>query len=199
MNYRSKAAAVRRALHLCNRYAAQSVAWSRLCDAYLPRIDSSSIWRFSVADPAGLAQGWKLHISATIFTAVEILKRVGPLLNKRGVLFKAPLSLDELAKLNAGIFYGYTQVGMVLTVYPPTELDARNLARDLHRLTRGSVAPAIPFDRHYRRDSCIYYRYGSFIEQRIERDERSEFAIQDPAGNLVPDRRNVAAPPLWVN
>lgn len=198
MSHRNKAAVVRAAQHLRKRYAAHSVAWHRLCDAYLPETDSSSIWRFSAANPAGPAQGWKLHIPATIFTAVKVLKVVGPLLEKRGVPFKAPASLDELAKLNAGIFYGYTQVGKFLTIYPPTEFEARRLARELHRLTRGVVAPTLPFDRHYRRDSCVYYRYGSFIEQKVEHDGRAVLAIQGPTGKLIPDRRDVPSPPSWV-
>ena len=193
-NHRSKAAAVREAHHLRKRYAAQSVAWLRLCDAYLPRIDSSTIWRYSAANPAGLAQGWKLHIPATIFTAVKVLERVGPLLDKRGVLFKAPASLDELAKLNAGIFYGYSQVGKCLTIYPPSDSEARKLARTLHRLTRDCVAPSIPYDLRYRPESSVYYRYGSFIEQTVEKDGQIKLAIEDPTGELIPDRRDVASP-----
>ncbi|HEY0723259.1 MAG TPA: hypothetical protein VGD41_04615, partial [Pyrinomonadaceae bacterium] len=198
-NHRSKAAAVRAAHHLRKRYAAQSVAWLRLCDAYLPRIDSSTIWRYSAANPAGLAQGWKLHIPATIFTAVKVLERVGPLLDERGVLFKAPASLDELAKLNAGIFYGYSQIGKCLTIYPPSDAEARKLARALHRLTRDYVAPSIPYDHRYRPESCVYYRYGSFIEQTVEKDGQVKLAIEDPNGELVPDRRDLASPAWAVN
>lgn len=198
-NHRSKAAAVREAHHLRKRYAAQSVAWLRLCDAYLPRIDSSTIWRYSAAGTAGLAQGWKLHIPATIFTAVKVLERVGPLLDERGVLFKAPASLDELAKLNAGIFYGYSQIGKCLTIYPPSDAEARKLARALHRLTRDCVAPSIPYDHRYRPESCVYYRYGSFIEQTVEKDGQVKLAIEDPNGELVPDRRDLASPAWAVN
>ena len=197
-NQRSNAAVVRAAHHLRKHYAAQSVAWQRLCDAYLPRTDSETIWRFSAANPAGLAQGWKLHIPATIYTAVKVLERVGPLLDKRGVLFKAPASLNELAKLNAGIFYGYSQVGKCLTIYPPSDSEARKLARELHRLTRDCVAPSIPYDLRYRPKSCVYYRYGSFVEQTIEKDGQTKLAIQDPNGELIPDRRDVASPPSWV-
>lgn len=196
-NYPGKAALVR-AHQLRKRYASQSAAWRRLCDAYLPETDSSSIWRHSAANPTGLAQGWKLHIPATIFTAVKVLKRVGPLLKKRGVPFKAPSSLNELGKLNAGIFYGYTQVGKFLTIYPSTEFELRKLARELHRLTHDLHAPTIPFDRQYRSDSRVYYRYGSFIEQTVEHNGRFELAIQEPSGKLIPDRRDIPSPPPWV-
>jgi hypothetical protein len=194
-NHPSKTAA--RAHHLRQRYTAQNVDWLKLCDAYLPET-SASIWRYSAANLEGPAQGWKLHISATILSAVEILRRVGPLLQQHEIPFKAPASLDELGRLNAGIYYGYSQVGKFITIYPRTEFEAKKLARELHDLTQGIVAPGVPFDRPYRSNSCVYYRYGSFIEQRVEYNGRSELAIQDPEGNLIPDRRDLPTLPSWT-
>ena len=196
-NYKTKTAAVRAAAQHSKHYAAQNAAWRGLCETYLPRADSS-IWRFSAAGLPSRVQGWKLHVAATIFTAVEVLKRIGPLLEKREVSFKAPASLHELSKLNAGIFYGYSQVGKVLTIYPRTDLEAQELARELHHLTRDIVAPAIPFDLPYQCDSHVYYRYGAFIEQRVESEGQNKLAIQDPDGNLIPDQRDATSPPSWV-
>lgn len=174
--------------------------WEELCRSHLPVRPADSIWRYSRGQsPADPEQGWKLHLPATVLTAVRVLQIVGPFLRERGVLFKAPATLHELDKLNSGVVYGYSQVGKFLTVYPRTEEEAVRLARELHRLTRGMEAPAVPFDLKYREGGCVYYRYGAFKTLEVE-GERGEptYAIRDPEGHLVPDRRDSAAPPAWV-
>lgn len=160
----------------------------------------NSIWRFSRGLlPGEPEQGWKLHVPATVLTAVEVLRAVAPLLQGRGVLYKAPATLAELDKLNSGIHYGYSQVGKFLTVYPRNDEEAVLLARGLHRLTRGMEAPAVPFDLLYREGGCVYYRYGAFRLLEVEdlEGERTH-AIRDPEGRLVPDRRDCATQPTWA-
>src|SRR5437762_2881109 len=86
--------------------------WERLCARHLSVVREGSLWRYSRAPVAGdPEQGWKLHVSATVLTANEALKRVAPLLKSRGTQFKAPASLRELQRINCGLFYGYSQVG----------------------------------------------------------------------------------------
>jgi hypothetical protein len=186
---------------LSRRHQSSLVAgWRELCVRYLPRKSVSSIWRYSRESlPDDPEQGWKLHVSATVLTAVRVLQVVAPLLNRRNVLYKAPASLDEVVKLNAGIFYGYSQVGKFLTVYPRTTEEALLLARTLYRLTKGMTAPTVPFDLRYRPDGCVYYRYGAFraLEVDDSAGERS-YAIRDPDGHLVPDQRDDPALPSWV-
>ena len=174
--------------------------WSELCEHYLPVAAKGSIWRFSrETSPGDPEQGWKLHIPATVLTAGRVLERVAPLLCGRGVLFKAPATLAELDKLNSGIFYGYSQVGKVITVYPRTEEEAVLLAERLHGLTRRMPAPSVPFDLKYRRDGCLYYRYGAFKALEVEGgDGEPTYALRDPEGKLVPDTRDSAAKPHWV-
>ena len=175
-------------------------SWQRLCDSYLPVTTANSIWRFSrESQPMDPEQGWKLHIAATVLNAGRLLETVGPFLRQRNVLYKAPATLRELGKLNAGIFYGHTQVGKFLTIYPQTSEEAVWLAKRLHRLTRLFKVPSIPYDLQYRPDGCIYYRFGAFktLELRINVG-LSTHAIRDPEGNLVPDARDSAEPPPWV-
>lgn len=179
-----------------------SDGWRELCSRYLPVAPPDSIWRHSrVRSPLDPEQGWKLHVSATILTANEVLRRVGPVMHSRGVLFKGPASLEELNKLNCGLYYGYTQVGKCLTVYPRTAEEAASLAEVLHGLTRGMPAPAVPFDIRYRKDGCVYYRYGAFTHQEIRNgDGTSTLALRDPAGRLVPDsRESWGGKPDWVS
>ncbi|HEX7176198.1 MAG TPA: protein kinase [Pyrinomonadaceae bacterium] len=178
-----------------------SEKWRGLCASYLPVKAEASIWRYSRAPaPADPEQGWKLHVSATILTANVVFERAAPFLSGRGVLFKAPATLQELERINSGLYHGYSQIGKFITVYPQSDAEARLLAGRLHRLTRGLSAPAIPFDLRFRPDSNVYYRYGAFVPLRIEHpDGTSTLAMRDPQGNLVPDlRESVEAKPAWV-
>ena len=176
--------------------------WEMLVEKYLPRCESGSIWRYRPRSEAGMPeQGWKLHVSATILTAVPILEKIGPFLDRRGISFKAIVSLDELEKLNSGLYYSYTQIGKCFTVYPETDREAVYLAGRLHELTRGMAAPAIPFDEEYQPGSCVHYRYGAFGgNEKSESGDVASIAIRDPEGNLVLDRRDaVPSWPLWVS
>jgi hypothetical protein len=177
-----------------------SASWVELCLHYLPISIANSVWRYSrEVLPGDQEQGWKLHVSATVLTAVRMLQLVAPLLTGRNVLYKAPASLDEVIKLNAGIFYGYSQVGKILTIYPETTADALRLAKELHHLTRRITAPAVPFDLKYRRDGCVYYRYGAFKAKGGDSLEGERaVALRDPQGNLVPDFRDSVGTPVWV-
>jgi serine/threonine protein kinase len=120
------------------------------------------MWRYSRRfRPSDPAQGWKIHISATPLSAGTVYSHVHQLLASRGLLFKVPVSLDLLAQLNAGIG-AFSQIGKFLTIYPHSVAEAVDLAQQLHAVTRGLSGPKIPFDARYRRNSLIYYRYGSF-------------------------------------
>lgn len=181
-------------------YGALAARWEELRGRYLPVACEGSVWRYSRWGlPEDPEQGWKLHVSATIFTAGRVLEASAPLLASRGVLYKAPASLDELERLNSGVLYDYNQVGKFLTVYPRTDEEAAQLAAELDRATRGLAAPPVPFDVKYRAGGCVYYRYGAFRALEFKGAEGTRaLAVRDPEGNLVPDLRDFAAQPTWA-
>ena len=183
------------------RYKKLSARWQELCASYLPVAPEGSLWRYSGASRTGQPeQGWKLHLSATVLNAHQVLEKVAPALKELGVPFKAPTSLKEVQRLNAGLHYSYSQVGKIFTVYPRNDQEAVALAPRLHELTRRFSAPAVPFDLRYRSGSNVYYRYGAFTLQELvlPNGERVS-AIRNPHGELVPD---VCAPekakPVWA-
>jgi hypothetical protein len=162
---------------------------------------ADSVWRYNRApNPGDLEQGWKLHVSATVLNANEALTKVAPLLTGCGVQFKAPSTLQELARINSGLQHGYSQVGKFITVYPRTTAEAVSLAGKLHELTCRMPAPAVPFDRQFRPGSNVFYRYGAFRLLEMEQPGGARAAaLRDPQGNLVPDlRESEAAKPDWV-
>lgn len=172
--------------------------WTELSNRYLPLRTATSIWRFSRPSlPADPAQGWKLHISATVLNAPQMLRTVAPFLKRRNILYKAPVSLDELSKLNSGIFYGYSQVGKCLTIYPQTGEEADALAGRLHQLTSRMSGPAVPFEEKYREPSLVWYRYGAFKALQTL-DGETKYALRSPNGELFPDERESHEPPDWA-
>lgn len=176
--------------------------WQELCDRYLPLAAKESIWRYHyVRDPLEPTRGWKLHLSATVLNACTLLERVAPFLHARSVHFKAPRSLGELIKINSGLFYGYSQIGKIITVYPRTPEDAVFLARQLHKMTRRMAAPSVPFDLRFSDTSNVYYRFGAFKHLEIEHaNGQRTLAMHDINGNLVPDIRTFEhAKPDWVS
>ena len=74
------------------------------------------------------------------------------------------------------------------------------LAEKLHELTLGIPAPAVPFDRPFKPQSCVHYRYGAFRYQQINNhDGTHTLALRSPEGELVPDvRESPIAGPEWV-
>jgi hypothetical protein len=133
-----------------------------------------------------------------VLSAVRVLEAVAPLLSARNVRFKAPVSLNELDQLNRGTLYGYSQVGKFITVYPRSSEEAAQLAHELDERTRRLPCPEIPFDLRYRRDSCVFYRYGAFKTMEIEDSNGKRInVLHDPNGNAIPDRRDSVFIPEW--
>jgi hypothetical protein len=178
------------------------LAWEKLCAEFLPIVPETSIWRYSrELAPEEPPQGWKIHIAATILTANSVFERVAPFLKNLDVLFKAPHSLHELSRLNCGLFYGFSQVGKFITVYPRTPDEAVFLARELTCLTKRTIAPAVPYDLPVRNSRCIFYRYGAFGNSlEIQKQDGARLAaIRNENGELVEDRREPgAAVPGWL-
>ncbi len=147
----------------------------------------------------GLAQGWKLHVSASILTAFEVLRRIVPVLLRERVQFKVARSLQDLAALNEGEA-GISQIGKFVTVYPKSDAQAVRLAASLDQMTRGLAGPLVPSDRALTPGSAVHYRYGGFDNRLIQLPYGEIVpAIADPKGQLTPDRRSdFYAPPEWV-
>lgn len=179
----------------------QENRWKILCNLFLPIESNDTIWRQNrLTSSEEPEQGWKLHISATILSACDVFEKVAPFLSKLDILFKATRSLYELKKLNCGLYYGYSQIGKFITVYPRTVEEALFIARELQRLTIMYPCPLIPSDIPFTEGSCIHYRYGAFKNLAIKNsDGESISAVRTPDGELVPDLRELGkAVPSWI-
>jgi tRNA A-37 threonylcarbamoyl transferase component Bud32 len=175
--------------------------WFELVEEHLPVRHTDSAWRSA---PAALSQvpdqGWKLHISATVLSAAEVLRRIADVLNKSSIHWKAAATLDEVCKLNCGLYYGYSQIGKIFTLYPGDADVTLGLARELDGALTGLDGPRVPFDNLLRAGSLVHYRYGVLKPTSFVDVEGVELpALRDPQGRLVADRRGAGlAVPDWV-
>jgi tRNA A-37 threonylcarbamoyl transferase component Bud32 len=162
--------------------------------------ESDSPWIWVAPDLAQIPQqGWKLHLSATVASAVTVLGRALPVLFENGASFKVARSLPQLQSLNEGRL-GFSQVGKFITVYPNGDAHAVGLATALDERLQGIPHPDIPSDRPLKPRGVVHYRYGSFGQQQVRTPIGQILpAIEMPDGVLVPDRRTVPyRQPDWV-
>ena len=177
----------------------------RLIDRHVPwanqTSDLFSEQAFGTQAPA--SKGWKLHVSASALSAVEVLRVVLNILLNAGVRFKVVKSLALLNLLNSGQF-GISQIGKFVTVYPSDDLQAVSLAAQLHEATRGFRGPRIPTDRPLTPGSLVHYRYGAMYPQRESGDITEEavapYDMVDEGGRLTQDvRASFYNPPQLIS
>jgi hypothetical protein len=144
-------------------------------------------------------QGWKLHVSATVTSAVEVLKRVVDVLAADPCAFKFAGTLDRVRELTGGRF-ARGSAGKFVTIYPVDDEQFRRLAAELHQATTGLTGPAILSDRPYRPGSLVHFRYGGMTGQRVlSNDGEYLDVLTTPDGGFVEDRRDAwFAPPPWA-
>jgi hypothetical protein len=169
---------------------------------------SAAEWKFSVEGPWAFAspvgaqspeQGWKLHISATETSAVEVLAATLPVLVAESVPFKFAATLKIVRLLNS-THADRASGGKFITVYPADDEQAVRVAEACHRATEGLTGPVILSDRAYRPGSLVYYRYGGFTgSSSIDADGVVVHLIKGPDGTPLADERTASyRAPSWL-
>ncbi|MFD7615000.1 class IV lanthionine synthetase LanL [Streptomyces sp. NPDC059828] len=165
-------------------------------------LTENDVWcRVEPADGGAVEriQGWKLHVSATRFSAPEVLHRVaGPLVD-HGCAFKFAKSIAVVEELT-GERADRAQCGKVITVYPADDDQLRALAVALDDATAGLPGPAILSDRPLRPGSLVHYRYGAFQGVPVLTDDGvHQLRVAAPDGTPVEDlRKPWFSPPPWT-
>ncbi|MEV0607831.1 class III lanthionine synthetase LanKC [Polymorphospora rubra] len=152
---------------------------------------ANGMW--TVCTPAGheLAdQGWKLHVAVTPESFERVLGTVAERCYANRIPFKH-LARRELAWLVNAKYAPRTASGKGIAIYPSGAEDSVRLARELREALAGERGPRILTDLQVD-DSVVHARYGAY-RRRFCRDESGavRYALRDPAGHLVPDRRAV--------
>lgn len=142
-------------------------------------------------------QGWKLHVSASVSCAEQVLNACLPVLRTTRAAFKAAPNLEALAQINSPA--NRLQNGKFITVYPDDDVHAVAIARDLTLATAAFYGPIPPGDRRLV-PGTVSYRYGGFELAAMRTLTGSLVpAIQAPDGKLVPDRRDRFECPVWTH
>jgi len=144
------------------------------------------------------SQGWKIHVSACLDNADEIVTLVWQYCVPREISFK--FLPGRLAVLMRNAKYAPRGAsGKVVTVYPTDEAACERILAELDAMLDGAPGPYILSDLRYG-TGPLYVRYGGFTERYCP-GPRGEMvpAIENPAGELVPDPRSpVFTVPPWV-
>jgi len=141
--------------------------------------------------PSGLAlpaQGWKIHVSACLGNAEQILDVVWEHCVRTDTAFKfirsrELLFLRNMKYANRGIS------GKFVTIFPSDESELETILTELGPRLDGQPGPYILSDLRWG-DGPLYVRYGGFAERWcVGSDGQLELAIENADGELVPDRR----------
>ena len=148
--------------------------------------------------PPPPAQGWKIHVSTCLDNSAEVITKVWDYCVPREVSFKFVGSRMAVLMRNAK-YASRSASGKAVTIYPVDEAACERILRDLDTELSGSPGPYILSDLRYGAGP-LYVRYGGFMA-RFCLDSGGEMvsAIENPAGDLVPDPRSqVFKMPQWV-
>jgi serine/threonine protein kinase len=146
----------------------------------------------------GLAQGWKIHASATRANAERIASIVWDYCVPRRIPFKF-VPGPHLLHLRNTKYASRDSSGKFVTIYPSGEDQLHLVLRELGALLEGFEGPYILTDLRWY-DGPLYVRYGAFARSFVV-DERGTLVpgVRDGAGRLVPDRRAPSFQvPDWV-
>jgi hypothetical protein len=136
-----------------------------------------------------VAQGWKLHVSATSRNSTEILRAALPVLRDTAVHFKYLMDPAAVLECN-GKSFPRGSSGKFITVYPEDERRFREVGDALAAALGGFDGPYILSDLRYPGSRVVFYRYGGFATtRRTQLNGIPELLIHAPDGTAVPDTR----------
>lgn len=149
-------------------------------------------------DAALPAQGWKVHVSACLDNAEQVLAAVADYCRDQRIAYKFLRSPDALLLANAK-YANRGSSGKFITIYPSDEAQLEAVLTELGEVLDGSPGPYVLSDLRWG-NGPLYVRYGGFAERYCLSETGSlTLAIEDPEGRLVPDRRGPAFRlPDWV-
>ena len=145
------------------------------------------------------SQGWKVHVSARISEANEIIGIVGEYCVSRRLAFKF-LRSRLVCLVRNEKYASRAGSGKLITIYPVGDIELERTLRELSAALAGRCGPYILSDLRWG-SGPLYIRYGGFLLRHCVSPESGEFvaAVREPDGSLVPDvRAPVFRVPTWA-
>jgi tRNA A-37 threonylcarbamoyl transferase component Bud32 len=152
-------------------------------------------------DPEGVrlpAQGWKIHASARLDNAEQILTAIWDYCVAQRIPFKFVRS-EQLLFLRNLKYSSRSSSGKFVTIYPADEGQLEVVLTELGAVIDGQAGPYILSDLRWGAGP-LYVRYGGFAERYcVSGSGDPVLAIEDGDGRLVPDPRGATFQvPPWV-
>ncbi|MEW1648879.1 class III lanthionine synthetase LanKC [Streptomyces sp. NPDC091219] len=149
--------------------------------------DVWTVW--SRPDARRPEQGWKIHVSARLDRAQQVLDQVARVCFAEDVPFKH-LSARTFFLVVHHKHAHRAQAGKFCAVYPPDTDTARRLLGLLSDALRDEDGPYILSDRRFGDSKTVHYRYGAFgPRSRLLPDGTRQGLVRDASGRDVPDER----------
>ncbi|NUP56571.1 MAG: protein kinase/lanthionine synthetase C family protein [Gemmatimonadaceae bacterium] len=148
------------------------------------------VWAYCMPRQSALpAEGWKIHLSATLTNARPLLATVARCLTGRCVAFKFIADRLLLGLVN-GKRWDRGGAGKFITIYPRDQRECGQLLESLYPMTLGYRGPYILSDRRYRDSVVLHYRYGGIAPTRaLEVDGALVPVMRAPDGSTIRDDR----------
>lgn len=133
-------------------------------------------------------QGWKIHISANLEDAQEVLKKVSKLLISKHISYKFIPDFQTL-ELSYSKNADRIEAGKFITIYPRNDKEFCALLDPLKKITdHFKEGPYILNDQPWKQ-SNVYYRYGGFRAMTAIKDGMPIYVIKTPEGGVIEDKR----------
>lgn len=130
-------------------------------------------------------QGWKIHITSTIYDAQNVLYDVAEYLFVKSISFKYLSSRTCFIQAN-GKYVDRLESGKFITIYPSSEHIFIQLLKDLKTIVcKYDDGPYILTDKQWQ-NSNVFFRYGA-LKPRFS-NEKNVPVIVIPQGDLIPDK-----------
>lgn len=135
------------------------------------------------------AQGWKVHVSARLERAQQVLDVVTELCAEHGVAFKHLRTQRGFLWLHHKHGPRH-QSGKFCAAYPADHRAAGRLMTALESALAGERGPYVLTDRRFGSSSVVSYRYGAFTSRyRLRPDGTRSPILTAPDGTEVTDER----------
>jgi len=185
------------------RRARQDVAAFAVAAAPVPpgwKCDALDDWLMFAPEGVTLPpQGWKIHASACLENADEVVSAVWNYCVPRKIAFKFVSGRDLFFTRNLK-YASRGSSGKLAAIYPADERQLESVLTELGAELEGQAGPYILSDLRWG-SGPLYVRYGGFAARYcIGATGVQELAIENGEGHLVPDRRGPTFQvPAWVS
>ena len=188
-----------------NVYVPQKKDFYDLVASRLPsgwHIHRKDIW-FHCMSPQNSTprQGWKIHVSATLANAREVLTRVATqLFERQEADFKFAVDLSVLFLLNSKN-WPRGGSGKFITIYPRDNHRFLELIDQIYSATQDLKGPYILSDHGYKDSGTVFYRYGGmWLNDAVNVKGEHASMLIGPEGTELPDERQAyPLTPDWVD